>query len=112
MSHCGKQEIGFPLNRLYETLEISKQAVYQYSKRQIAFEKKIECLILEAEELREEHPGCGVEKMYYALRPNFIGICYLQSANCKLFRYIHRSSFSNHSYFHLSWIGHFGLDFL
>ncbi|WP_248908062.1 IS3 family transposase [Flavobacterium sp. K5-23] len=52
---------------------MSKQAVNQYSKRQVAFERKIECLILEAEELRKEHPGCGVEKMYYALRPNFIG---------------------------------------
>nr|WP_248908081.1 IS3 family transposase [Flavobacterium sp. K5-23] len=52
---------------------MSKQAVNQYSKRQIAFERNIECLIIEAEELRKEHPGCGVEKMYYALRPNFIG---------------------------------------
>ncbi|MEL7006951.1 MAG: DDE-type integrase/transposase/recombinase, partial [Bacteroidota bacterium] len=26
-----------------------------------------------AEVLRKEHPGCGVEKMYYALKPDFIG---------------------------------------
>ena len=30
-------------------------------------------MVLEADELREEHPGCGVEKMYYTLQPDFIG---------------------------------------
>ena len=29
--------------------------------------------MLEAEELRAEHPGCGVEKMYDTLLPDFIG---------------------------------------
>lgn len=27
----------------------------------------------EAEELRKEHPGCGVEKMYHVLKPDFMG---------------------------------------
>ena len=27
----------------------------------------------EADALRKEHPGCGVEKMYYLLKPSFIG---------------------------------------
>lgn len=30
-------------------------------------------MIAEAESLRQGHPGCGVEKMYYILKPNFIG---------------------------------------
>jgi len=30
-------------------------------------------LIAEAEALRKQHPGCGVEKMYHALQPHFIG---------------------------------------
>lgn len=30
-------------------------------------------MIREAEELRDEQPGCGVEKMYYTLNPEFIG---------------------------------------
>ena len=29
--------------------------------------------MVEVDELRAEHPGCGVEKMYYTLKPNFIG---------------------------------------
>jgi transposase InsO family protein len=29
--------------------------------------------MIQAEELRKEHPGCGVEKMYHTLKPDFIG---------------------------------------
>ena len=61
------------MNNLYKTLNISKQAVYQYHKRQQIYDSKIQVLLLEAEELRKEHPGCGVEKMYVTLKPNFIG---------------------------------------
>jgi putative transposase len=58
---------------MYKILNISKQAVNQYQKRQKDFDKKLNYLLLEAQELRSEHPGCGVEKMYYTLKPNFIG---------------------------------------
>ena len=61
------------MNQLYKVVGVSKQAVNQYSKRQVLFDKNVQNLIIEAEELRAEHPGCGVEKMYYTLRPNFIG---------------------------------------
>jgi hypothetical protein len=33
----------------------------------------LEALLIEAMELREEHPGCGVEKMHDTLRPAFLG---------------------------------------
>lgn len=61
------------MNSLYQTTGISKQAVDQYARRQDAFDKKVTELIMEADELRASHPGCGVEKMYYTLRPDFIG---------------------------------------
>lgn len=61
------------MNQLYKVIGVSKQAVNQYSKRQSLFDKNVQNLILEAEELRAEHPGCGVEKMYNTLKPNFIG---------------------------------------
>jgi len=47
--------------------------VSQYDARQRIFDKKVGQMILEADELREDHPGCGVEKMYYTLKPDFIG---------------------------------------
>jgi transposase-like protein len=61
------------MNRLYAAIGISKQAVSQYAKRQSVFDSKIDQLVLEADDLREDHPGCGVEKMYRALKPDFIG---------------------------------------
>jgi hypothetical protein len=61
------------LNQLYRTIGISKQAVIQYQKKQLELESKITDLLIEVDLLRSEHPGCGVEKMYYTLKPDFIG---------------------------------------
>ena len=61
------------MNNLYKEAGLSKQAVVQYNKRQKIFDKKVEQVVLEADELREDHPGCGVEKMYHKLKPDFIG---------------------------------------
>jgi transposase InsO family protein len=61
------------MNQLYQAIGISKQAVYQYQKRQEEFDQKMIKLLIEVEELRAEHPGCGVEKMYRTLKPTFIG---------------------------------------
>ncbi len=61
------------MNKLYKEIGISKQAVSQYAKRQKVFDYNVHNLIFEAQELRKEHPGCGVEKMYNTLQPDFIG---------------------------------------
>ena len=61
------------MNQLYESIGISKQAVHQYARRQTAFDNRMMQLMEEAEDLRREHPGCGVEKMYSILKPDFIG---------------------------------------
>lgn len=65
--------MSYSLNSLYREVGVSKQAVAQYAARQKIFDDKTAQLILEADELRKDHPGCGVEKMYYTLRPDFIG---------------------------------------
>jgi transposase InsO family protein len=54
-------------------LGISKQAVQQYAKQQVVYEQRLLELIVLADLIREEHPGCGVEKLYYTLQPDFIG---------------------------------------
>lgn len=61
------------MNSLYKEIGISKQAVYQYGKRQAVFDQKVSELIVAADQLRLAHPGCGVCKMYYILKPDFIG---------------------------------------
>jgi len=54
-------------------LHISKQAKHQHSQRELSFQTKLESLLIDVDILRREHPGCGVEKMYYTLRPSWIG---------------------------------------
>ena len=65
--------MSYSLNSLYEVVGISKQAVHQYQKRRLNFEEQLSALLVEVESLRREHPGCGLEKMYYTLKPSFIG---------------------------------------
>jgi len=65
--------MNYSLNELYRSIGISKQAVAQYQKRQAIFDTKLSQLIADSDELRSQHPGCGVEKMYYSLKPDFIG---------------------------------------
>src|SRR5690606_28003954 len=61
------------MNAVYKAIGISRQGVIQYEQRQNIFDEKVRVLMLEAQQLRLEHPGCGVEKMYYALKPQFLG---------------------------------------
>jgi transposase InsO family protein len=61
------------MTQLYKNIGISRQAIDQCNKRQKAFDSKVLCLLSEVEELRSEHPGCGIEKMYYSLNPEFLG---------------------------------------
>lgn len=63
----------YSLNQLYQVIGLSKQAVSQYLLRQDKFEQRLSDLLIEVDELRAEHPGCGLEKMYYTLAPDFLG---------------------------------------
>ena len=65
--------IDFSLNQLYRTAGVSKQSVHQARRRQASFERKLDGLILDLEDLRLDHPGCGLQKAYYTLRPDFLG---------------------------------------
>ena len=65
--------MSYSLNKLYSVVGLSKQAVHQYARRQETFDKKLLNLMFEADVLRDEHPGCGVRKMYNTLMPDFIG---------------------------------------
>lgn len=65
--------MNYSLNSLYREAGLSKQAFHQERIRRRAFSEKLSKLVLEADLLRSEHPGCGVEKMYYTLKPDFLG---------------------------------------
>ena len=65
--------MSYSLNELYRTVGVSKQAVQQAKLRQDRFDRELAELVILADQLKEEHPGCGVEKMYYTLNPNWMG---------------------------------------
>jgi putative transposase len=58
---------------LYQVIGISKQAVHHRCQRQQQLDIRLDELVVEAEHLRRAHPGCGVEKMYHILKPDFMG---------------------------------------
>lgn len=76
--------ITFKLNELYRFLDISKQAVSKSRKRQQLFDQELRELVHQVDLIREEHPGCGVEKLYYTLRPKFMG----RDKFCELFMHL------------------------
>lgn len=61
------------LSSLYRQLGISKQAVWAYARRASELAARLESLLIEADRLREVHGGCGLEKMYRTLKPDWIG---------------------------------------
>lgn len=65
--------ITYSLNALYRAAGVSKQAVQQARSRQARFDAQVEPLLVAMDELRAEHPGCGLEKAYYTLQPAFLG---------------------------------------
>jgi hypothetical protein len=65
--------IDYSLNSLYKAADISKQAVWQHFKREDAQLELIDELTGRVDERREEHPGEGLEKLYWQLAPAGIG---------------------------------------
>lgn len=73
--------MSYSLNELYRVVGVSKQSVQQARKRQQGFDRELAELINLADRLKKEHPGCGVEKMYYTLKPRTMG----RDKFCELF---------------------------
>lgn len=61
------------MRSIYKIARVSKQAAHKYFKHEDELSKKLSDLLVEADELKEEHPGCGVEKMYQTLQPEWLG---------------------------------------
>jgi len=65
--------MSYSLNKLYRVSGITKQGYHQIVKRHRLYEENLMDLLIHVDILRSAHPGCGVEKMYYTLKPDFIG---------------------------------------
>jgi putative transposase len=94
--------IPYSLNSLYRSIGLTKQAVFDYQKRQTAFDLELSELIVQVDTIREEHPGCGAEKMYDTLKPKLLGrdkFCELFMAlgyRVQKYRNYHRTTIPTH----------------
>lgn len=61
------------MRSIYKIARVSKQAAHKYFRHEDELSEKLSGLLIEADELKEEHPGCGVEKMYQTLKPQWLG---------------------------------------
>jgi|SRR5690625_4063545 len=65
--------MSYSLNSLYRVVGVSKQAVHQSWRRQQVFDMELVDLAEQVDLIRKDHPGCGVEKLYYILQPKSMG---------------------------------------
>jgi putative transposase len=61
------------MNAIYQVGGVSKQAVHKWNDRQENDRFLLEELVVQADEVRAIHPGCGLEKMYDTLKPSWLG---------------------------------------
>jgi len=61
------------MNQVYAIAGVSKQGHAQHMKREGAWNSLINNLRVELELIRKDHPGCGLEKIYWILPPEGIG---------------------------------------
>ena len=52
---------------------VSKQSVYQSRERQELFDIELNDLVGQVDIIRQDHPGCGLEKLYKTLQPETMG---------------------------------------
>lgn len=74
--------IGYSLNALYEVIGISKQGVWDHFRREEAELEMIRNVIGQVDQRRGEHPGEGLEKLYWQITPDGMG----RDKFCRIFR--------------------------
>lgn len=65
--------IDYSLNALYEVIGITKQGVWDHFRREEAELAMIRRMISRVDARRGEHPGEGLEKLYWQLEPEGVG---------------------------------------
>jgi transposase-like protein len=58
---------------VYSVAGITKQAHFKECRSHALLNHRIQELVINVDILRKAHPGCGLEKMYRTLKPDFIG---------------------------------------
>ncbi len=65
--------MSYSLNQLYDAVGITRQAVWEYQRRKEAELELIKQVLQQVDSRRGEHPGEGLEKMYWQIQPEGMG---------------------------------------
>lgn len=65
--------MGCSLNTLYKAIGITKQGVWDHFRREEAELEMIRRVMVQVDKRRTEHPGEGLEKLYWQLQPEGMG---------------------------------------
>ena len=65
--------MGYSLNALYEVIGITRQGVWDHFRREAAELEMIRRVITQVDDRRREHPGEGLEKLYWQIQPEAMG---------------------------------------
>lgn len=65
--------IDYSLNRLYEVIGISRQGVWDHFRREEAELAMIRRVVGQVDDRRADHPGEGLEKLYWQIEPEGMG---------------------------------------
>lgn len=63
----------FSLNKLYESVGYSKQAIHQYIHRSNHYKEEVLHIIELIRQIRKDHPTMCCRSMYYKINPSFMG---------------------------------------
>ena len=61
------------MNAVYQIGGVTKQAVHKHLQVQTDWSEKVDELRVQVDEIRSVHPGCGLEKLYDTLKPDWLG---------------------------------------
>lgn len=81
MFRLDRHSLPYSLRQLYEVIGLREQSVSKHFKRIELKSQKIYLLIKQIDSYRKQHPGCGLEKLYYQINPDWIGRdCFIELA--------------------------------
>lgn len=61
------------MNVVYQIGGVTKQAVHKHLRVQTDWSDNVDELRVQIDEIRSVHPGCGLEKLYDTLKPDWLG---------------------------------------
>lgn len=93
--HQHRSDYSFSLNKMYDSIGYSKQALHQYIGRSNRYKEEVFHLVELIRQIREDHPTMCCRAMYYKINPSYIGRDKFE-ALCRSFGFTAKRSKAKH----------------